>query len=209
MIPLTDEESKPNRGPAIITYLLIAANVFFFATASDSDIEAFGLVAGNLLAGESLITLFTSLFLHGGFFHLLFNIWSLWIFGDNVEDDLGPAGYLGLYFLSGIAGSYAFAFFANPQDLAIGASGAISGIMGAYLILHPRNRVLTLVPVGFFITTLRINAPIFIGLWLLLQFAGFTATEETGVAYSAHIGGFVTGLVLAYLLKPKVGSHIT
>jgi membrane associated rhomboid family serine protease len=204
MIPLTDEETRPNRTP-YLTILLIAVNVWFFVTAREVDLDDFGLTAGSIVAGENLVTLFTSMFLHGGFFHLLFNIWSLWIFGDNVEEDLGPAGYLGLYFLSGIAGGYAFAFFAaDPGHVAIGASGAISGIMGAYLILHPKNRILTLVPAGFFLTTLRINAPIFIGIWFLVQFAGFYLAAETGIAYSAHVGGFLAGVVLAYFLKPSI-----
>jgi membrane associated rhomboid family serine protease len=131
-------------------------------------------------------------------------MWSLWIFGDNVEDDLGIIGYLFLYFASGIVGSMTFALFApDPAALAIGASGAISGVMGAYLILHPRNRVLTLVPLGIIFTTIRINAPIFIGLWFLLQFVGFTVAGETSIAYSAHVGGFLVGLILALILRPR------
>jgi membrane associated rhomboid family serine protease len=200
MIPLTDEEVRPNRTP-IITYLLIAANIILFFMASESDINIYGLRAGDVLRGENLTSIITSMFLHGGILHLLFNLWSLWIFGDNVEDDLGIIGYLLLYFASGIAGGYAFAIFSDPDTIAIGASGAISGVMAAYLVLHPKNRVLTLVPVGFYLTTMRINAPIFIGIWFFLQFLGFAGSAEDGVAYSAHVGGFLAGLLIAFLLK--------
>jgi len=202
MIPISDEETRPNQAP-LLTYLLIAANVVVFFLATDADIHAYALRAGDLLAGQDLITAFTSLFLHGGFFHLLFNVWSLWIFGDNVEDDLGWLGYLLLYLAAGVAGNLAFALLASPSEMAIGASGAISGVMGAYLILHPRNRVLTLVPLGFWITTMRINAPIFIGIWFLLQFAGLAGSAQDGIAYSAHVGGFLAGLALAKLLPKK------
>ncbi|HYC79529.1 MAG TPA: rhomboid family intramembrane serine protease [Candidatus Binatia bacterium] len=203
MIPLTDEEHRINRTP-YFTYLLIAANILFFFMSNDITAEIFGVRAGDILSGQNLTTLITSMFLHGGLLHLLFNMWSLWIFGDNVEDDLGPVGYLALYFVSGIVGSYAFALFADPESIAIGASGAISGIMASYLILHPRNRVLTLIPIGFFITTMRINAPIFIGIWFLLQFVGFSTATDSGIAYSAHVGGFLAGLVLTMILKKPV-----
>jgi membrane associated rhomboid family serine protease len=203
MIPLSDEEFKPHRTP-IITYLLIAINILAFIFILPEEAEVYGVRAGDILSGNNLITLITSTFLHGGFLHILFNMWSLWIFGDNVEDDLGIIGYLFLYFASGVVGGVAFALFAaDPAALAIGASGAISGVMGAYLILHPRNRVLTLVPLGIIFTTMRINAPIFIGLWFLLQFVGFTIAGETGIAYSAHVGGFLVGLVLALILKSR------
>lgn len=206
MIPLTDEEHKRNRFP-IITIALIVANMYFFFTSTEATIESFGLNAGNLLAGDYLLNLLTSMFLHGGLLHLLFNLWSLWIFGDNVEDDLGIIKYLALYFASGIAGGYAFAIFADPASVAIGASGAIAGVMGAYLILHPKNKVLTLIPIGFFITTARISAPIFILIWFALQFIGFSYGEGSAVAYSAHIGGFLAGLVLSMLLRNRRTSY--
>jgi membrane associated rhomboid family serine protease len=202
MIPLTDEEVRANRTP-YLTYLLIALNNAAFFWATEADIELYGLRASELLSGANLLNVLTSMFLHGGLLHLLFNVWSLWIFGDNVEDDLGPIGYLALYFASGIAGGLAFAFFSPPESIAIGASGAISGVMAAYLILHPRNRVLTLIPLGFVMTTARISAPVFIAIWFFLQFLGFAAGTDSGLAYSAHIGGFVAGLIIALILKPK------
>ncbi len=201
MIPLSDE-TRPNRTP-LVTYLLLAANIVIYFMATEADIDLYGLHAGDLLAGTNFLNVITSMFLHGSLLHVIFNIWSLWIFGDNVEDDLGHIKYLVLYLVSGVVGGYLFALFAEPEAIAIGASGAISGVMGAYLILHPRNRVLALIPLGFFITTARISAPVFIGLWFLLQFIGFTAATETGIAYSAHIGGFLAGLILAWLLKPS------
>ena len=202
MIPLYDEEHKTHPFP-IITVLLIAINVYvFFTSTSQAVVDEFGLHAGSLLAGRGLTDLVTSMFLHGGFLHLLFNMWSLWIFGDNVEGDLGKIKYIILYFASGIVGSYLFAVFADPSSIAIGASGAIAGVMGAYLILHPKNRINTLIPLGFFLTTARIPATIFIGLWFLLQFFGFYG-GNSAVAYSAHIGGFVAGLILAVLLRER------
>ncbi len=203
MIPLSDEEVLPNHKTPIITYLLIAANVIFFFMSVPLDAEVYGVRAGDIISGRHLETLITSLFLHANLLHIIFNLWSLWIFGDNVEADLGVVGYLLLYFAAGVVGSYAFAVFSSPDSVAIGASGAISGVMAAYLILHPKNRVLTLVPLGFFFTTLRINAPIFIGIWFLLQFLGFAAGGSE-IAYAAHIGGFLTGLVLAFLFKPTI-----
>jgi membrane associated rhomboid family serine protease len=203
MIPLSDEELRPH-GTPYITYILIAVNIAAFFLTVPEDADVYGIRAGDILAGDNLLTLLTSMFLHVSILHLLFNMWSLWIFGDNVEEDLGPLGYLFLYFASGIAGGVAFAAFAgDPTVVAIGASGAISGVMGAYLVLHPRNRVLTLVPLGIIFTTVRINAPIFIGLWFLIQFAGFAVAGESGVAYSAHVGGFLAGLVLALMLRPR------
>jgi membrane associated rhomboid family serine protease len=202
MIPLSDDELRPHTTP-IVTFVLIFLNVWIFLTVSPEAADIYGVRVGDILGGTNLITLITSVFLHGGFLHILFNMWSLWIFGDNVEDDLGAFGYLFLYLVSGIAGGVVFALFApDPNAIAIGASGAISGVMAAYLILHPRNRVLTLVPLGIIFTTIRIKAPIFIGLWFLLQFAGFALAGESGVAYSAHVGGFIAGLIIAFLLKP-------
>ena len=200
MIPISDEELRPHKTP-YITYILIAANVFFFFTSMPEDIESLGLRAGDFLAGANLLNVFSSMFLHGDILHLLFNMWSLWIFGDNVEDDLGPLGYTFLYLASGIAGAAAFAFTSDPESIAIGASGAISGVMGAYLILHPGNKILTLIPPFF--TSLKINAPIFIGIWFLIQFVGFSQASGDGIAYSAHVGGFIAGVILAFILRKR------
>jgi membrane associated rhomboid family serine protease len=202
VIPLTDEEYKTNRFP-VITVLIIAANIYFFVATTEATFNSYALNAAELLSGQNLMTLITSMFLHAGWLHIIFNMWSLWIFGDNVEDDLGFLGYLLLYFLSGVAGGFAFAFLAQDpiNSSAVGASGAIAGVMGAYLVLHPRNRVLTLIPIGPFITTARITAPVFIILWFIIQFAGLYLAGADGIAYSAHVGGFITGLILSLLFR--------
>jgi membrane associated rhomboid family serine protease len=151
------------------------------------------------------LTLLTCMFLHGGWLHFLGNAWFLHIFGDNVEDRLGHLGYLFFYLFTGIASS-AIHIFSDPGSTipTIGASGAISGVMGAYLFLYPKARILTIVPIFFLIQTLILPAPIFLGIWFLFQFAQgvlpVTSMEAGGVAVWAHIGGFVAGLILAMLL---------
>ena len=195
MIPLRDETTKSYGRLPIITWLLIGANIYFYFASVPITIELFGLKASELLAGKNLINLITSMFLHGSLLHLVFNMWSLWIFGYDVEGHLGSFKYIVLYVLAGLIEGIAFALFATrPESLAIGASGAISGVIGAYLVLHPQNRILTLIPLGFFITTARISAPIFIIIWFILQFVGFAYAQDA-VAYSAHIGGFITGII--------------
>jgi membrane associated rhomboid family serine protease len=146
------------------------------------------------------LTLLTSMFLHGGWMHILGNMWSLWIFGDNVEDRLGRGGFLLFYLLSGLAAG-AVHVVTNPASAVptVGASGAIAGVMGAYLLLFPHATVVTLVPIFFFLQVMEIPAVIFLGLWFLTQlFSGTLAlaasgTQAGGVAWWAHIGGFVVG----------------
>jgi membrane associated rhomboid family serine protease len=150
-------------------------------------------------------TLLTCVFLHGGWMHFFGNMWFLWIFGDNVEDRYGHLGYLTFYLFCGVAAS-ATHFAASPTSTVptIGASGAIAGVMGAYMLLYPRARVLTLVPLIVFLQVISVPAPLFLGIWFLLQFyqgavAGASA-GAAGVAWWAHIGGFVAGLVVTWLL---------
>ena len=152
------------------------------------------------------LTLLTCLFLHGGWLHIIGNMWFLYIFGDNVEDRFGHGKYLLFYLLCGLAGSLAH-LIANAGSTAptIGASGAIAGVMGAYFILYPHAKVLTLVPIFIFLTMIDVPAPLFLGIWFLLQFlqglVPSTGAETGGVAWWAHIGGFAAGLALAFLLR--------
>lgn len=152
-----------------------------------------------------ILTAFTCIFLHGSLMHLLGNLWFLYIFGDNVEDRLGHFGYLLFYFGCGIAASAAH-YSTDPGSTVptIGASGAIAGVMGAYLLLYPHANVVTLVPFLYFVQTMIIPAPIFLGLWFVLQLLQGTfaigATEAAGVAWWAHIGGFAAGFAAAWLL---------
>jgi rhomboid family protein len=146
-------------------------------------------------------TVLTSMFMHGGWFHILGNMWFLWVFGNNIEDSLGHVRFIVFYLLCGTAAAAAQAF-ADPRSAVpmVGASGAISGVLGGYLVLYPHVRVHTLVTLGFFITTVALPAYVILGYWFVLQLLmgtiGALAEAQGGVAFWAHVGGFVTGLVL-------------
>jgi rhomboid family protein len=152
---------------------------------------------------------FTALFLHGGWLHLIGNMWFLWVFGDNVEDRLGRVRFLLFYLACGVAASALHvAFNLDSAVPTIGASGAIAGVLGAYVLLYPRARVLTLIPIFILITTAWIPAYVFLGIWFLFQWWGaqrslFLFGEAGGVAYWAHIGGFLAGMALLLLFAPR------
>jgi membrane associated rhomboid family serine protease len=205
LFPIGDDNSA-NRTPALVTYGLIALNVlFFFVEMSGGDpfIQRWSVVPRRLLANpaEDFPTVFTSMFMHGGWMHLIGNMLYLWIFGDNVENRLGHIKYLIFYLLCGIAGTIAqVAVSSNSNVPNLGASGAISGVLGAYIVMFPKGQVRVLLGRGI------VNMPAFIvlGLWIVLQFVNSIgsitqSTETGGVAYMAHIGGFVTGLILAFI----------
>jgi membrane associated rhomboid family serine protease len=152
----------------------------------------------------------TSMFLHGGFLHLLGNMWFLYIFGDNIEDRLGSLRYLVFYIVCGVAAGLIHLLTNwNSKIPTIGASGAISGVMGAYLLLHPRARILTLIPIFFFFQFVELPAFVFLGYWLLIQLfsAGLTPKNVGGVAWWAHIGGFIAGLIFVKIFDwiPRMG----
>jgi membrane associated rhomboid family serine protease len=155
------------------------------------------------------LTLLSSMFLHGGWMHIIGNMWSLWIFGDNVEDRMGRAGFLCFYLLSGLAaGVLHIAFNTSSRVPTVGASGAIAGVMGAYLLLFPYARVVTLVPIFIFLQTIELPAVFFLGFWFLtnlLSGIGSLAahTGAGGVAWWAHIGGFLVGLLWALPLRRR------
>ena len=214
MIPLKDR--NPTRRFPIITVSLIVVNVlaFFYelslGTRIDEFIFHFSVIPNEITQALHsdifrpfiFITLFTSLFLHGGWLHVGGNMLYLWIFGDNVEDKLGHMRFLLFYIICGIAAS-SLHIYIDPTSTVptIGASGAISGILGAYLFMFPRVRVLTLVPIFIFIQTIELPAFVVLGLWFVLQFfnsilsLGHTAASMGGVAWWAHVGGFITGLL--------------
>jgi membrane associated rhomboid family serine protease len=209
MIPIRDQ--IPTRRAPLVNYILIAANVlvFLFQVLAGPYEEAlvyqFALVPGNLLRNPGLGDLtdfFTSMFMHAGLAHLGGNMLYLWIFGDNVEDRMGHGRYLLFYLSGGVIASLAH-IFTNPnsQIPTVGASGAIAAVLGAYLVLYPRSRVLTLVPLGFFIRLTMVPASIVLGLWFVLQlFNGVLSLggpDVGGVAFWAHIGGFGAGALLA------------
>jgi len=207
MMPLGDDNSGRRITP-IVTYALIAVNVLVFfleLSGGDTFIQRWAFVPTRFLenpAGD-FVTLFTSMFMHAGWLHLLGNMLYLWIFGDNVEDRLGHGLYFVFYILCGLAATFAqLAFSMNSSIPNLGASGAIAGVLGAYLIMFPRGSVNVLI--GRIVT--RTSALIAIGFWFLLQIfsqiSAFSASSQSqgGVAYMAHIGGFVAGVVLTYLL---------
>jgi len=216
VLPLSD--NNPRTTTPVVNILLIGINVFMFfwelSLGPDLDRALFSVafiparfwMSPNVSA--NIIRMFISMFLHGGWLHLGGNMLYLWIFGDNIEDRLGHFRYFLFYLLCGIAATMAHAVM-NPGSRvpSIGASGAIAGVLGAYLLLFPRARVTTLIPIFFFITIREIPAVIVLGLWFVLQlFVGVTslsaadAASQGGVAYFAHIGGFVAGMILVALM---------
>ena len=214
MIPLRD--LNPTRRFPVITLVLIAANALIFLyEMSLSDRALYQLITSagvvpyqvtHQLGPAVARDLITSMFLHGGWMHLLSNMLYLWIFGNNIEDVLGPVRYTVFYLLCGILASLAQVLTSpNANSPTIGASGAIAGVLGAYIVLFPRARVLSLVFVFYFIRFVEVPAIIVLGLWIVLQlFNGVAALNMSsmgGVAYFAHIGGFVAGLILIFLFR--------
>ena len=207
MLPIGDDD-RGRRLTPIVTYILIAINVLVFLLElnnGEAFIERWAFVPSRFLADPvgDFFTLFSSMFMHAGWAHLLGNMLYLWIFGDNVEDRLGHALYFVFYILCGLAATFAQLAISLGSDVAnVGASGAIAGVLGAYLIMFPRGRVNVLL--GRFVTPM--SALIVIGFWILIQIFSqitvFSASSqaEGGVAYMAHIGGFVAGVVLTFLL---------
>jgi membrane associated rhomboid family serine protease len=220
MLPLKDSV-RPRKYPYInLVLLFINIAIFIFQLSLDEPglmefIYRYGVVPHEFISsqGQAWLPLFTSPFLHGGWFHLLGNMLYLWVFGDNVEDRLGHSGFFLFYLAAGLAGNLSH-IIANPNSLTptIGASGAVAGVLGAYFVLFPRARVLTLIPIGFFITTAHLPAMLFLFLWFLLQFFNaFLASLNPGaqtVAWWAHIGGFLLGFIIAItiLIKKKLSG---
>ena len=201
MFPLRDV--IPSRTTPVVTFSLIALNTlaFFYQLSLAERVNEFVFTWGLVPAYFSWITLVSSMFLHGGFLHFAGNMLYLWIFGDNVEDRMGHGRFLTFYLLCGAAAALAQTY-TNPGSLVpmVGASGAIAGVMGAYFVLYPHSRIVTLVPIVFFIQILEIPAIFFLGIWFLMQFVnGLGSIAMTadggGVAFWAHVGGFVAGFI--------------
>jgi rhomboid family protein len=222
MFPLRDE-NRSGTFP-IVTVLIIAActAVFLYEislgqVALKQFFDVFALTPGqityDLRSGDGgfqhlILPFFTSMFMHGGWLHLLGNMWFLWIFGDNVEDVLGPVRFLIFYLLCGLGAGLAHYLLGPASSLpTVGASGAIAGVLAAYVVLFPGARVLTLVPLGFFVRIMELPAVAVISIWFLIQVVSslvtFGMTERGGVAFSAHVGGFVAGLLLVWVLRPR------
>lgn len=220
MIPLRDSEPTATKSVVVPAIIILNVLAFFYELSLGMDLEPwlfenaliparyFALARmgpGSLLARFSPVVV--SMFLHGGWLHIIFNMLFLWVFGNNVEDRLGKGRFIVFYFLCGIAAAY-LQLYTNPSSRLpmVGASGAIAGVMGGYIVLFPRARILTLVPIFFFIQLIEVPAILFIGFWFLIQFlsgaaaivsqAGREAGEDVGgVAWWAHVGGFAAGAI--------------
>jgi membrane associated rhomboid family serine protease len=237
MFPYKDD--NPTLHPPVVTVALIIANAAAWVLLQGMGTEQYlaesvcrlGLVPGRLAGaiepgtnvmlsreigcrvGEApaWTTLFSSMFLHGGWLHLIGNMWFLWVFGNNIEDSTGKLRFLMFYLLTGIAAALA-QVAVNPQSPIpmVGASGAISGVMGAYIVLYPKVRVHMLVFLGFFITRIQVPAFLMLGYWFLLQLLGGLPTlqdDSGGVAFWAHAGGFVAGMLLILVFRSKELIH--
>jgi membrane associated rhomboid family serine protease len=229
MFPYRDENETQR--PAIITGTIIAVNVlvWLFVQGAGSTVALgksvceLGLIPGELTlslppgtrfpmgdrlvcltdSGRQVSHLITSMFLHGSWMHLLGNMWFLWIFGNNIEDSMGRPRFIVFYLLCGLAAAFG-QIVTNPNSTIpmVGASGAISGVMGGYLVLYPNVRVYAMVPLGFFLTSVALPAWVMLGYWFLIQFVSGLLTmagDMGGVAFWAHVGGFVAGIVLIKL----------
>ena len=215
MIPLKDD--NPTTSKPIVTYFLIGLCVLIFLMQyslqtykSGQLFYSYGLIPSVLMGNNQLpldlyvvpayITIFTSMFMHGGFMHLIGNMLYMWIFADNIEDNLGPLKFLIFYLLAGIGAAMTQVLLDTQSQVPmVGASGAIGGVLGAYLINHPNAKVLVLIPFGFFSQLIKIKALYVLGFWFLLQFI----SSGGGVAYAAHIGGFVSGMILILFFNKK------
>jgi membrane associated rhomboid family serine protease len=217
LIPIRDtirSETYP-----IINYVLITLNILAFLVEQlqgrnlNEFIFTYGLVparysvpqiSAHFTSGQQVIAFLAFMFLHGGFFHLLGNMWFLYIFGDNVEDRLGHFRYLAFYLLCGWTSGILHLFLNwTSQIPTIGASGAIAGVMGAYFILYPRGKVLTLVPIFFFLYFIKIPAFLFLGVWFLFQSlsAAASSAQNSGIAWWAHVSGFIFGIIFLKLFQ--------
>lgn len=228
MIPLRD--ANPSRGTPVANYAIIALCVLMFlyelllGKGLERFLFEFGLIPARITLpemayhftfNERFIPLLSSMFLHGGWLHLIGNMWTLYIFGDNVESELGHVRYGIFYVVSGLIAAVIHVVTNFDSKIpTIGASGAVAGVMGAYFLLYPRARILTLVPIFFFVTFLELPAYVFLGFWFILQFFSGTfsllagSSNVGGIAWWAHVGGFVGGLVMLIPLKWSRGREV-
>ncbi len=219
MIPIRDKNPSGIFPYITIGIIVINVSVFLYEISLGPDLNVFlkqyGVVplkithyfqASNLTIFKTFFPFISSTFLHGGFIHLIGNMWFLWIFGDNIEDKLGHFKYFIFYIICGISASFVHIFFNSQSNMpCIGASGAIAGVLGAYMVTFPHARVITIVPLFIFIQIIELPAIIVLGFWIIIQFFCSTSSISTsssggGVAWWAHIGGFVSGIIIFYLM---------
>ena len=211
MFPLRD--TQPSYSTPVVTICLIVVNILVFlfefsldAYSQNAFISTWGLIPDQF----HVVNVLTSMFLHGGWMHVLGNMWFLWIFGDNIEDILGHGKYLVFYLLSGVAAALTQTLL-NPYSRVpmVGASGAIAGVMGAYMVKFPQSRIRTLAFILFFITTFDVPAWVMLIYWFAIQVfsgvgsVGYSTASQGGTAFFAHVGGFLAGILLVNVMGPK------
>ena len=211
VIPLSDASRRPIRMP-VVTASIIAVNVAVFLLeliGGEAFVTKWSLVPANIVAGQHLITILTSMFMHGSWSHILGNMVFLWAFGPEVEDLIRPSRYLVFYLLGGLAATLA-QVAAGPSSTVpnLGASGAIAAVMGAFVVTYPRDQIRSLLIIFVFVRVAYIPAVLLIGVWFLTQFLSFGAVARTpqatgGVAYAAHVGGFIFGTVAARIFERR------
>ncbi len=221
MIPIRDRNPSGTFPYITIGIIVINISIFLYELSLGSDLVFFlhkyGVVpikvahyyrSSDLTTIDTFFPFLSSTFLHGGFIHLIGNMWFLWIFGDNIEDKLGHAKYFFFYILCGTIASATHVFFNSQSQIpCVGASGAIAAVLGAYMVTFPRARVTTVVPIFFFIQIIELPAVVVLGFWIFIQFfSGATSltastSDGGGVAWWAHIGGFASGIVLFYIMR--------
>jgi membrane associated rhomboid family serine protease len=203
-IPLRDISRRPTHRP-VITVSIIVINVLVFLlelARGDAFIQQWSVIPARIVAGQGWITILTAMFMHGGWMHIIGNMVFFWAFGPAIEDAMGPIRYLVFYLLGGVVASLAqIAALSSSTVPNLGASGAIAAVMGAFLITYPRDKIRTLLILGWFIDVTVIPAVVLIGLWFLIQLfsqvGSVASTESGGVAYMAHVGGFIFGAITA------------
>ena len=210
MIPLGDASRRPLHFP-LATVVVIAVNflVFFFELAGgDTFINRWSMVPADIIAGRNWITILSAMFMHAGWLHILGNMLFLWVFGPAIEDVMGSWRYLFFYLLGGLAATAAQVLVDPSSTIPnLGASGAIAAVMGAFLITYPRDRIRTLLLLGWFVRVTFLPAVVLVGVWFLIQLVSqvgaLAATDQGGVAYAAHIGGFIFGMIAARVFENK------
>jgi membrane associated rhomboid family serine protease len=208
-IPLRDISRRPVHRPVVtISIIVINAVVFLLElTGGEAFVKQWAVIPANVVAGQHWITILTAMFMHAGWMHIIGNMVFLWAFGPEIEDAMGPIRYLAFYLLGGFIASIAqIAAMSSSTVPNLGASGAIAAVMGAFLITYPRDKIRTLLLLGWFITVTVIPASVLIGIWFLIQLFSqvgsvVAAQSGGGVAYMAHVGGFIFGAIIARLFE--------
>jgi membrane associated rhomboid family serine protease len=212
MIPLSDSDRRPLRFP-VITASIIGLNAGMFILElinGQAFIIRWSLIPSEIASGRNLVTILSAMFMHGGWLHIIGNMIYLWAFGPEIEDQMGRVRYVAIYLLGGVVAFLAQVAM-NPSSTVpnLGASGAIAAVMGAFLIIFPHDRIRTIIFLGWFVTISFIPAILMIGFWFLIQLfsevGALVHRQSGGIAYMAHIGGFVFGMGMGRLLKPRLG----